>query len=212
MTPSEKIESLQAIAPDVSRETAEKMIRLEAFFLKWAKTINLVSPATLNVAWHRHFLDSAQIWRWRGSTKSWIDLGSGSGFPALVIAVLETKSGSKVTLVESNVKKSAYLRQAIAALDLNAEVLTIRVEELDASLLSAPETTITARAFAPLDRMLDWTNGFGSPSSRALLHKGRGFQDELADARRLWAFDLLEHASLVDSDSVILDITAVRRL
>ncbi|GHD17401.1 16S rRNA (guanine(527)-N(7))-methyltransferase RsmG [Tianweitania populi] len=212
MTPSEKIESLQAVAPDVSRETAEKMLGLESFFLKWAKTINLVSPTTLNEAWKRHFLDSAQLWSWRGETKAWLDLGSGSGFPALVIALLERDSGAKVTLVESNVKKSAYLRQAIAALDLDAHVLTRRVEELEDAVFNVSSTTITARAFAPLDRMLEWTNGLGGASSRALLHKGRGFQAELDDARRRWAFDLVERTSLVDSDSVILDITAVRRL
>ena len=212
MTPAAKIESLQTVAPNVSRETAERMLALESFFLKWARTINLVSPNTLDEAWRRHFLDSAQLWTWRDNTSSWFDLGSGSGFPALVLAVLELGSGNKITLVESNVKKSAFLRQAIGALGLNAEVLTQRVEELDVVVFSKAGTTVTARAFAPLDRMLDWTKGFGGSSSRALLHKGRGFQNELDEARRRYAFDLVERTSLVDSESVILDITAVRKL
>ena len=204
--------SLKRVAPDVSRETVERLTDLESFFSKWAKTINLVAPSTIDDAWNRHFLDSAQLWRWRGSTSSWLDLGSGSGFPALVLAVLSSDEALPTTLVESNLKKSAYLKQAISHLGLNAKVLTQRVEQLDARLFEVPHVTVTARAFAPLERTLDWTNGFGSPATRALLHKGRDYQSELAQLHGRWRFDLVERPSLVDSASVILDITAAERL
>jgi 16S rRNA (guanine527-N7)-methyltransferase len=104
------------------------------------------------------------------------------------------------------------LKQAISVLGINAKVLTQRVEQLEPALFQAEGVTVTARAFAPLARMLEWTDGFGSPATRALLHKGRDYQTELAEVRGRWTFDLIERPSLVDSASVILDITAVKRL
>lgn len=208
----EKGERLKHCVPNVSRETIERLIELEQFFLRWARTINLVAPSTLDEVWSRHVLDSAQLWQWRQQTRSWLDLGSGSGFPGLVLAALGGEDGTSTTLVESNIKKSAYLRQAIAHLALNASVLTKRVENLDLQQMSNPSLTITARAFAPLTRTFDWTSGLGSPVTRALIHKGRGFQAEVSEARSRWRFDLIERTSLVDSESVVLDITAVERL
>ena len=189
-----------------------RIFELETFFVKWARTINLVSPTTFANSWHRHILDSAQLWCLRQETAHWLDLGSGSGFPGLVLAALSKDKGLRSTFVESNAKKSAYLRQAISYLKLDARVRTERVEELEPEIYARSGTTITARAFAPLERTLAWTRGFGSPVARALLHKGRGYKDEISAARGSWHFDLIEHPSLVDSDSVILDITGVRRL
>jgi 16S rRNA (guanine527-N7)-methyltransferase len=207
-----KVASIRRVVPEVSRETIDRLLRLEAFFLKWATSINLVAPSTIDDAWNRHFLDSAQLWQWRETTRSWLDLGSGSGFPALVLAVLSQDHSLSTILVESNLKKSAYLKQAISLLGLDAKVLTQRVEQLEPRFFQAEGVTVTARAFAPLARMLEWTDGFGSPSTRALLHKGRDYQSELAEARGRWTFDLIERPSLVDSASVILDITAAKRL
>jgi 16S rRNA (guanine527-N7)-methyltransferase len=206
---AQKIESLQQVAGGVSRETAERMLALEACFSKWAARINLVAPSTLSDAWNRHVLDSAQLWRLRSSAKAWMDLGSGSGFPGLTVAVLGREEGHQVTLVESNLKKAAYLRSAAAELELKVDVSTKRVEDLDWAGGARP--LITARAFAPLSRILHWTNGFGSSTTRALLHKGRGYQDEIMEVRDLWHFDLVEHRSLIEADSVILDISNVRR-
>lgn len=212
MNSDQKVKSLQHCVPDVSRETIERLIDLEQFFLRWARTINLVASSTLDDVWSRHILDSAQLWQWRKQTSRWLDLGSGSGFPGLVLAALSYGDGIPTTLVESNIKKSAYLRQAIGYLALNASVLTQRVEDLDLPHMSDSDLTVTARAFAPLTRIFDWTNGLGSPRTRALLHKGRGFQAEVSEARSRWRFDLIERRSLVDSESVILDITALERL
>jgi 16S rRNA (guanine527-N7)-methyltransferase len=208
----EKYESLQRVTGGVSRETYQQLLELERFFLKWAQTINLVAPSTLDQVWTRHILDSAQLWMIRGETSSWLDLGSGSGFPGLVLATLSKEAGSRTTLVESNSKKSTYLRQAIRHLSLHADVITKRVEELPSETFQRSGRTTTARAFAPLDRILTWTNGLGSSRSRALLHKGRGFHAEVAEARGTWDFVLVEHPSLLDLDSVVLDITGIRKL
>lgn len=212
MTSDRKFEQLKRVVDGVSRETFDRLLLLEQFFLKWARRINLVAPSTLEQAWTRHVLDSAQLWTWRDETRAWLDLGSGSGFPGLVLAIFSHDHQLPTTLVESNGKKAAYLRQASTTLGLNVKVLTQRVEELDSHYFSQSDCTITARAFAPLSRLLEWTNGLGGPATRALLHKGRGFQVEVLEARGSWAFDLIERPSLVDSDSVILDITAVKRL
>lgn len=204
---NKKLDSiLNVVKEEVSRETLEKLQNLESFFLKWAKHINLVAPSTLDDVWSRHILDSAQLWAYRGDAKNWIDLGSGSGFPALVISCLLGDQG-KVTMVESNVKKASYLRNASASLGLNTLVRTERVEALG----TVEADLITARAFAPLPRLFEFSESIFANGRRALLHKGRGYQQELEDVRDEWDYDLLIHQSLVDSDSVILEISNLRR-
>jgi len=211
VTVDQKFDALQRVTGGVSRETHERMVKLERFFLKWAGTINLVATSTLEDTWTRHVLDSAQLWRYRAETACWLDLGSGSGFPALVLAVLSDDFGFGTTLVESNMKKCAYLRQAIHALGLRASVLSERVERIGRGAYEHRNLTITARAFTPLPRLLEWTNGLGSFANRGLIHKGRGYRSEVEEARSEWRFDLIEHRSIIDADSVILDITNVTR-
>ncbi|HEV7415855.1 MAG TPA: 16S rRNA (guanine(527)-N(7))-methyltransferase RsmG [Tianweitania sediminis] len=211
MTDQEKLEALQRVTGGVSRETGTQLLELEVLFLRWARTMNLASPQTLGQTWSRHILDSAQLWVHRHDAQHWLDLGSGSGFPGLVLAVLAREVGHSVVMVESNQKKSAYLRQAIRVLHLPAEVQATRVESLPGKIWETTALVVTARAFAPLVRIFDWTDGFGGGAARALLHKGRGYQNEVAEARDGWTFDLLEHPSSTDADGVVLDVTGVRR-
>lgn len=207
MTPKKKLEALRQIYPQVSRETEFLLVELEAFFLKWASTINLVSPATLPHTWTRHVLDSAQLIPLADEINSWLDLGSGSGFPGLVLAAFAKSASGHVTMVESNHKKAAYLRQAAAKFDLPA---TVKVQRVEAYKSADDVSVITARAFAPLSEILRMTDGLYDPSRRALLHKGRGYAAEIEAARDRWTFDLVEHRSLIDPESVILDISGVR--
>lgn len=207
MTDAEKLRSLETVAGPVSRETGERLEALEALFLKWAGRMNLVAASTLSDVWARHILDSAQLVPLAPDATDWVDLGSGGGFPGLVIAVfLLERPGSHIHLVESNQKKAAFLRAAIAALGLPATVHAARIEGVAHGLPGG--ATVTARALAPLDALLALSQPF---LGRGLFHKGRDYRAELEQCRDLWDFDLIEHPSRIAPDSVILDISNVRR-
>lgn len=202
-----KIDALCGIVGPVSRETAERMLEFEALFLKWAARINLVAQSTLDNVWTRHVLDSAQIFRLAPDAEAWVDLGSGGGFPGLVIAVLRgDQRGRKIHLVESSRKKAAFLQNAISVLHLQAEVHADRVESVAGQLPT--KATVSARALAPLHILLELSFPF---LGRGLFHKGRDYRSEVAISRDAWAFDLIDHPSLIAPDSVILDISNVRR-
>ncbi len=205
-TDREKTRRLEEVAGPVSRETAERLIALEAFFLKWAGRINLAAPSTLKDVWERHIIDSAQIAP-LSDAADWVDLGSGGGFPGLVIgAFLRERPGAHIHLIESNQKKSAYLRSAAAELDLLVTVHARRIEAVESRLPRA--ATVTARALAPLDVLLSLSVTF---LGRGLFHKGRDYRKEVELCRDRWDFDLIERPSRLTPDSVILDISNVRR-
>lgn len=172
---------------------------------RWNETQNLVSRETIPEMWMRHFADSLQILRFlEGPPGQVLDLGSGGGLPAIPLALACPQSF--FTLVDSNAKKAAFLREAARALDLNIEVLSARVEVLDLDTFPDAEL-ITARAFAPLSRLLDYCAPLWREPTRALFHKGREYREEVAQALARWRFHLVEHLSIVDSGGVILDIT-----
>src|SRR5262245_22731226 len=114
----------------VSRETQERLEHFVALFQKWAKTINLTAPSTLNDAWNRHIADSAQIFQIQSSPLTWIDLGSGGGFPGVVTAIMLAElGGGWVHLVESNRKKAAFLRAALRETGARGSIHTERIED-----------------------------------------------------------------------------------
>ena len=167
------------------------IVRLEtyaALIAKWQKAINLVAPKTLPDLWSRHFLDSAQLLEHAPKdTVRWLDLGSGGGFPGLVIAAL---FDGHVHMVESDQRKSAFLREAARAMNVSATVHVKRIEsiepaQLHAAMAGAPQV-ISARALAPLQELIGLAQPLAGPDTVYLFPKGRSTEDELTEARRYW--------------------------
>jgi 16S rRNA (guanine527-N7)-methyltransferase len=202
---SPSFDELRRIAGPVSRETFERLVAFEALFQKWARRINLSAPSTLGDVWSRHILDSAQLLRLAPEAQRWLDLGSGGGFPGLVVAILlAERQGSHVDLVESNRKKTAFLQSVIGQFSLPARVHALRIDNVHASI-GAPDV-ITARALAPLPDLLGLAEPWLSAGATGLFHKGRDYRSEIEESAHQWRFDLLEHRSMIDPQSVILEI------
>ncbi|MGV0816964.1 16S rRNA (guanine(527)-N(7))-methyltransferase RsmG [Martelella sp. AMO21009] len=192
---------------DVSRETEARLDGFVRHFEKWAKAINLVAPSTRQQIWDRHIADSAQLFQLAPEPRTWIDLGSGGGFPGIVTAVFLAEAGKGwVHLVESNNKKASFLRTAIRETGARASVHPIRAETAPAEI-EAPQL-MSARALASLDQLLNYAAPWfaADPSFRAFFHKGRDYQREIDKARDRWSFDLVKHESKVEPGSVILEI------
>ncbi len=195
----------------VSRETQQALEHFAHLFVKWAKTINLVAPSTLNQLWDRHIADSAQIYQLRDGALNWVDLGSGGGFPGIITAILLKETGGGwVHLVESNQKKAAFLRVALQETGARGTVHPDRIENLYGKI--ADIDAISARAIADLDLLCTFSAPWmqRSPKSVAYFHKGRDYQLEIEKARGRWTFDLVVHKSKIEDDSVILEIRNLR--
>ncbi len=197
----------------VSRETEQRLKDFVSLFQKWAKSINLTAPSTVEDAWRRHVADSAQIFQLQDQPKTWIDLGSGGGFPGVITAIFLAEIGDGwVHLIESNHKKAAFLRTALREMGARGSVHPIRIEDAPAAV---PDCDfISARALADLDQLFAYFNPWAAKNEklRAYLHKGRDYRAEIAKAHGRWTFDLVEHGSAVEQDSVILEISNLRRL
>ncbi|PSM19296.1 16S rRNA (guanine(527)-N(7))-methyltransferase RsmG [Nitratireductor sp. StC3] len=206
----ENYQALCRVAGPVSRETFERLRQFETIFGKWARRINLVAPSTLDSLWHRHILDSAQLLGLAPTARQWADLGSGGGFPGAVIAILlHDRAEATVKLVESNRKKAAFLQNALSELAPRAVIAAQRIEDVVQSS-SAPEI-VTARALAPLPRLLALTEPWLAAGTRALFAKGRDSGEEIKLAHDTWNLDLVQHRSSVDDDSVVLEISKAAR-
>lgn len=197
-----------ALPPGVSRETLDRLARLEKLLAKWNPAINLVARSTLPQAWDRHILDSAQLFMLAPEpARHWVDLGSGGGFPGLVIACLaeELRPQLRVTLIESDQRKATFLRQAAADLGLDVRVLTERIES------SAPQAAaiLSARALAALPALLGFATRHLAPEGLALFPKGASWQEEVEHARKEWHFDLSTKPSVTDPQAVILAVKAI---
>lgn len=197
--------------PDVSRETQERLALLAALIRKWSPRINLVAPATLQHLEQRHIADSAQLFALMPETaRHWVDLGSGAGLPGLVIAILaqEKAPDLAVTMVESDKRKAAFLQTAAAACGVAPRILPSRIEAvppLQADVLSA-------RALAPLPRLLAHAERHLAPQGVALFPKGARHAQELEEALALRAFTVQKIPSRTDPDGMILVISGVARV
>lgn len=209
MTKDKYFDSLKQIYPSVSRETADDLIGFEALFKKWSKAINLASPNTLETLWERHILDSVQLFKLAPQAKQWLDLGSGGGFPGVVLAIMLKETGGSIRLVESNSKKSAFLRNALAQFQTRAQVVNARIESCYQQV-QVPEI-ITARALASLDKLFELTEPWMTRGAKALFQKGRDYQREIDESLLNWKFDFVRHGSAIEADSVILEISNLQR-
>lgn len=188
---------------DVSRETIEKLDAYAALLKAENARQNLVAVSTLGHLWERHLLDSAQLVRFEGRPAgSWIDIGSGAGLPGIVIACLVE---GPVTLVEPRRLRADFLHRVVESLDLGAKVLCARAERLDGRF-----DVITARAVAPLARLLELSHHLSTGKTIWILPKGRIAQSELAEARRAWQGMFHVEPSLTDADSRIIVGTGVK--
>ena len=189
---------------DVSRETWERLEAFVAFLRREAASQNLIAASTLESIWSRHVVDSAQLLKLlpEGIPEeggSWIDLGSGAGFPGIVVAIL---SEYDVTLVESRGMRIDYLQRAIGLLDLEgkATLAGMALERLG----TAPYSVISARAFAPLPRLFDLAARFSTDKTIWLLPKGRNAVKEWQEVQSVWTGNFRIEPSVTDAESGIL--------
>lgn len=195
---------------DVSRETLGQLEAFASALTKWSRSINLVAPSTLPQVWERHVLDSLQIARFLPEGESlWLDIGSGGGLPALPLAIVarELAPHLRFMLVESDKRKAAFLKSQIHAYRLRAEVRAERIESVAPSCAQR----ISARAFANLDATLEHVHRHLDPSGKAVLHKGRSFQEEIEIAQERWDFSFQVVRSKVEDDSVLLIVESLER-
>ncbi len=196
---------------NVSRETLERLETYHQLLLHWNPRINLVSRGSASQIWQRHFHDSAQLLALAPEgAEAWADLGSGGGFPGLVIAIManESRPHLRLSLVESDQRKATFLRAVIREAGLSSEVLCSRIEAVDP--LAAD--VISARALAPLPTLLPLVQRHLAPGGRALFQKGGQYRGELAEALETWRFDCEEYPSETDPEAVILAIGGIERV
>ena len=195
---------------NVSRETIEALEYFAALIEKWTAKINLISKASRSDLWVRHILDSAQLLNiCPRNIQNWLDLGSGGGLPGVVVAILakELIPTLTMTLIESDKRKSVFLRTAVRELGLNASVLNARIEKL------APmkADVISARALAELDVLLALAEPHLRKTTVCLFQKGENWQKELSKAQQSWSFQCDITNSETQSGAIILKLGEVSR-
>lgn len=187
----------------VSRETREKLDIYASLLLRWNARINLVGRQTEGELWQRHFADSLQLASYMPvAPLAAVDLGSGGGFPGLVLAIA---TGHHFHLVEADVRKAAFLREVAEATNAPAAVHAIRLEDA----ILPPAGLVTCRALAPLPRLLPAIARFLAPDGVALLLKGENVDEELTGASAEWHMKIERHKSVTDPRGVILRLTEV---
>jgi 16S rRNA (guanine527-N7)-methyltransferase len=189
----------------VSREIYERLMEYIKLLLKWNNTINLISSSTVHEVAQRHIIDSLQLFKFiENKDISIIDLGSGAGLPGVILSIAGIK---KVTLVESNSRKVAFLRQAAQLSQGEVEVVNERLEEVAGLKCDI----VTSRAFADLDKILTLSQGV-EVTNKYLLHKGEKYQEEISKAKKHWLFNSKVHDSITSDYGKILEITDVKHI
>lgn len=189
----------------VSRETLDRLDIFHDLLVKWQKTINLVSPSTLGTIWARHIVDSAQLWDHAGRAPTrWLDLGTGAGFPGLVVAALADDCGHRMDmiLVESDVRKCGFLREAARVMGLRIEILPRRIADIPAQHAEV----ISARALLPLASLVEAAEPHLSKDGLFLFPKGAAYKGEIESLPREWQSTTEILPSLTDPSAVILRI------
>jgi 16S rRNA (guanine527-N7)-methyltransferase len=193
----------------VSRETIARLDAFVACLLRACQTTNLIAASTVPQIWTRHVADSLQLLPLAPNANVWIDLGSGAGFPGLVIAcVLAERSGAVVHLVESTRKKCAFLREAIAATGAPAIVHCERIEDFARNATDHADV-ITARALAPMPTLLGYVQPLLKTGAQALLLKGQDVEAELTEAAKYWNIESALVASKTSASGKIVIIRGV---
>lgn len=212
---------------DIPDSIKSKLLIFDRLLHDWHKAKNLVSKSTMQDLWRRHFLDSYQLIRLRSkhlasleteilTNENWLDIGSGAGLPGMVIAIAascaETQSEiGSVTLVEANARKCAFMSAVSRETHAPAIILNTRIESLSLNSLSEKPDVITARALAPLPKLCSLLAPLMAQDTVALVHKGQDFVVELEKTAKIWDFTVVQHQSVVDESSVILEISNLKK-
>ncbi len=193
----------------VSRETTQRLDRFVELLGDWQRVQNLVGPGALDEIWMRHIADSAQLLALAPAARQWLDIGSGAGFPGMVLAALLAESeGATVHLIESNGRKCAFLAEAARVMGAPAIVHNVRIEVI-LQQWAEPIDAISARALAPLRQLAVWLRPILAKGVPAYLHKGLDFAKELAAMPDRTDFVLVEHPSRIGS-GVIVELRLAR--
>lgn len=196
----------------VSRETEERLDRFVEVLLLWQRRLNLVAPSTLREIWIRHIADSLQLLPLAPEARIWVDLGSGGGFPGLVVAcAMPAGIGAAVHLIESNGKKAAFLREAVRVTGAPAAVHAIRAEKFGETC-AEPVEVVTARAFAPLKILCDQAFPLISRGAVGLFPKGQDVDAELTEAAKYWRIMVSKVPSRTSPDGSIILIQGLEAL
>jgi 16S rRNA (guanine527-N7)-methyltransferase len=194
----------------VSRETEERLAQLVAELQRWQAAKNLVSSTTLGEVWTRHIADSLQIFNLAPEARRWLDLGSGGGFPGLVIGICLAETGGHIELVESNARKCAFLRHAARLTGAPVTVHAARIEDVVGSFAGKVDV-VTARALAPLPLLLGWCNELLRTGTLGLFPKGQHLEQELTEASKYWKIQASTISSVTDEAARILMVRAVEK-
>ncbi len=191
----------------VSRETLDRLKAFDALLLNWSSRHNLIARSTIEDRWERHYRDSGQLYALLPEgAKTLVDLGSGAGFPGLVLAAMGDQRGLYVTLVESTGKKAAFLAAAIEAMGLkNVAVIPQRIE----SITISTQDVVTARALAQLDKLLAYAYEFAGEKTIHIFPKGQDIEAELTAAAKSWHMKVEKQPSVTSPGSAILVIRDV---
>ena len=207
--PSDKAAAL-ALTP-VSRETEARLDRYVDLLVLWQTKTNLVAPSTLPQLWTRHISDSLQLFSLAPSAKVWADLGSGGGFPGVVLAcVLADTPGAKIHMIERNAKKAAFLREAIR---ITSSVGTVHLADIGDNVdrITGPVDCVTARALAPLQQLIGFAEPLVSKGAKALLLKGQDVEAELTEATKYWNIKPRLHSSRTSGNGWIVELDEIER-
>lgn len=196
----------------VSREITEKLEIYAALLRQWQKTINLVAPSTLDDVWHRHFADSAQLITFAPPGEGrWLDVGSGAGFPGMVLAILRSEiSPARSTLIESDTRKAAFLAEVGRKTGVAVDILPTRIEITSTRVKVDEVQCVTARALAPLPRLLGLVLPYYSERTIGMFLKGREVAAEIEEARKSWDFSVDLKPSLTDPEGRVALIGELR--
>jgi len=195
---------------NVSRETISKLHSYEKLLIQWNPRVNLVAKSTIPDIWVRHFLDSAQIWRYKPKKcTKWLDLGTGAGFPGMVLALIaaDDKAGVEFTFAESDQRKAAFLQFTARELGLSPNIAITRIENL--TKLGAD--VISARALAPLNTLLRYAEPHATENTLCIFLKGEKIDKELTEAQEYWKFTAKQSGSISNPTGKIVQIRNIRR-
>lgn len=193
---------------NVSQAVQSKLNTYVALLEEWQGKMNLVSDSTLPVVWTRHILDSAQVERYlTPSDRVILDLGSGAGFPALVLAILDESKNRTVHLVESDGKKCSFLQAVADACGLQVVIHNERIEKMPVFKADV----ITARALAALDKLVGYAKPFIGERTRCLFLKGKKADEELKLCAKKFVFAVEKYASITSDEGKILCLTGVKK-
>jgi len=194
-----------AVGVDVSRETLARLTTYVALLERWQNSVNLVGKGTLSDIWRRHILDSAQLYSLLPSPFGRVvDLGSGAGFPGMVLAIM---GATDVELIEANTRKCGFLREVARVTNTQVIINNDRIEGVAPRIADV----VTARALAPLPRLLGYAKTYVGPETICLFLKGRRLHQELTDARKTWKMGITTITSLSDAGGSVLHLRKLSR-